>query len=117
MSSLNPSKKKNGAALLVTLQLAVLTLIGVILPFGSGPQQSANGPAVSQTSPADTQTQADTPTARALTAADKTNLRSSAHFAKKLYEPIASQVFNLAVSRADSAGSGRQAGQQSMQGG
>jgi len=116
MSKLIRRTKKNfGAALLIALQLITLTLAGLLMPWGTSPQQSANGPAVSQTSPADTQTQADTPTAHALTAADKANLRSSAHFGKKLYEPLASQVFDLATSRAESAGSGRQAAQQSMQ--
>ena len=39
-------------------------------------------------------------TAADLTAADKASLRKSAHAAKKLYEPLATQVFNVATTRA-----------------
>src|SRR5438552_13828365 len=123
--------KKRGAALIVALQLTVLTLISLV-SFVGGPQQSAKAPADSQVkssssassySSADqtdqTQTQTDqaqTQTAQPLTAADLTAaqreaLRASAHPAKKLYEPLASQVFSLAQQRiAD------QAAQRSAQG-
>src|SRR5436190_9323373 len=121
--------KKRGAALIVALQLTVLTLISLV-SFVGGPQQSAKAPADSQTqssssaavasakdasassssgatqtAPDQTETdQAQTQTAQPLTAkdltaADKAALRQSAIPAKKLYEPRASQVFSLAQQR------------------
>jgi hypothetical protein len=112
MSKLVRRKKEIGAALAVALQLTALGLIGLILPVASGPQQTAKTPADSQISAAP---QAVPAQAQPLTAADKANLRSSAHFAKKLYEPLASQVFNLATSRAEAAQAVRQEAQQSAQ--
>src|SRR5881409_2353444 len=117
--------KKRGAALIVALQLTVLTLISLV-SFVGGPKQSAKAPADSQvkssssassyssadqTAQAQTETdQTQTQTAQLLTATDKENLRASAVPAKKLYEPRASQVFNLATTRAES-----QAAQRSTQ--
>ncbi len=49
-------KKEVGAALIVALQLTALTLIGLMAPFASGPQQSAKAPAGSEMSAAQTQT-------------------------------------------------------------
>jgi len=126
--------KKRGTALIVALQLTALTVLSLISLVG-GPQQSANQPSprgrgatASQDAPADSQVSADqtgqtaqaqnqtdqaqTETAQPLTAADKSALRKSAVFATKLYEPRASQVFNLATARAESA---QQAAQQSAQ--
>jgi hypothetical protein len=98
MSELIRRTKKNlGAALLIALQLTALTLISVVSFMGGPqPQQPANPPAGSQMSADRTQAQ----TARALAPSDKAALRKSAVFAKKLQEPLASQVFNLADSRA-----------------
>src|SRR5437867_704119 len=117
--------KKRGTALIVALQLTVLTLISLV-SFVGGPKQSAKAPADSQvkssssassyssadqTAQAQTETdQTQTQTAQLLTATDKENLRASAVPAKKLYEPRASQVFNLATTRAES-----QAAQRSTQ--
>jgi Bacterial Ig-like domain (group 3) len=109
-------KKEIGAALIVALQLISVTLIGLMLPFGSGPQP-VTAPTDSQMSAAQSQTQTDqAATVQPLTPAEKSALRKSAVFAKKLQEPLASQVFNLATSRAESARqSGQQSSQQSMQ--
>src|SRR5438552_11149893 len=90
-------KKEGGAALIVALQMITLTLIGLMAPFAAGPQQSAKAPAGSEVSAAQTQTgQAQTPS-------DRSALRASAVAATKLYEPLATQTFNLAASRAESA--------------
>src|SRR5206468_1328160 len=71
-----------------------------------GPQQApkapdetqVSAPAQAETDPS--QTQAAQPlTAADLTAAQREALRASAHPAKKLYEPRASQVFSLAQQR------------------
>src|SRR6266850_7241581 len=106
--------RKRGAALIAALQVIALILIG-FLSFIGGPQHSPKAPAETQVSgPAQDQTQAtedqtnqtdqsQTETAQPLTAAEKSALRKSAHFATKLYEPLASQVFNLATSRAAQA--------------
>src|SRR5437870_5411781 len=111
MSKLIRRKKEIGAALVLALQLTTLTVIGLMAPFASGPQQSANAPADAQMRAAQTQTQpAQAPTATVTRDA----LRASAVFATKLYEPLASEIFNLAASRAESA---RQSAQQSVQGG
>src|SRR5207244_5280675 len=101
--------KKDSAALVVALQLTALTLISV-LHFIGRPHQSANkapaetqvsAPAQAETAPAQDQTQTAQPfTVADLTAADKSALRKSAHFAKKLYEPLNTQVFDLATARA-----------------
>src|SRR5438093_2734627 len=116
--------KKRGTALIVALQLTALTVLSLI-SFVGGPQQSAppqdgfavanNAPAASQISAAQAQAetaQAQTQTAQPLTATDKASLRKSAVFATKLYEPRATQIFNLATARAESA---QQAAQQSAQ--
>src|SRR5215472_11597788 len=112
MSRLIRRKKEIGAALAVALQLTTLTLIGAIGHFIASPQQPAKAPAASQISAAPR-----AETGQTLTATDKANLRNSAVFGKKLYEPRASQVFNLATSRAQSAEQSAQqsAQQQSMQ--
>src|SRR5437868_5318692 len=90
--------RKGGAALLAALQIISLILIGFLLPFGSGPQQQSAdvnaGPSTDQ---------AQTALRQPLTAADKRALRASAVFANKLYEPLATQVFNLATARAAAA--------------
>jgi hypothetical protein len=103
-------KKEIGAALAVALQLTTLTLIGLIAPFASGPQESANAPAESEMSADQTQNQ----NVQAPTGTDRSALRASAVFANKVYGPPASQIFNLASSRAESAQqSAQQAAQQS----
>src|SRR5436190_5315259 len=95
--------KKRGAALIAALQIISLMLIG-FLTFIGGPQRSPKAPAETQVSaPAQAQTQAaqnqteqgQIETAQPLTAAEKAALRQSAHLAKKLYEPLNTQVFNL----------------------
>src|SRR6266550_1177451 len=92
--------KKRGTALIVALQLTGLTFLSLV-SFVHGPQQSANPPADSQISVGQDQTQPALPfTAADLAAADKAGLLQSAHFAVKLQEPRASQVFNLATQRA-----------------
>jgi HYR domain/PKD domain len=103
MSKLVRRKKEIGAALAVALQLTTLGLIGLILPLSNGPQQPANAPADSQMSAApQTQPVSEPPT--------------GAIRATRLYEPLATQVFNLAVSRAESAQqSAQEAAQQSAQ--
>src|SRR5438067_3069886 len=110
------ANKKRGAALIAALQVIALLLIG-FFSFIGGPQQSPKAPAETQvTGPAQDQTQATQDqtnqtdqaqtetfqplTAKDLTAADKSALRKSAHFAKKLYEPLNTQVFNLATQSA-----------------
>src|SRR5438445_2739088 len=50
MSKLIRRKKEIGAALILALQLTTLTVIGLMAPFASGPQQSANAPADAQMS-------------------------------------------------------------------
>src|SRR5438552_8138340 len=128
MSKLIRHTQTRGTALFVALSLTALTVLSLV-SFIGGPQSRDGGtPAETQMSapvaggassavaPAkeddagissdqdQTQTdQAHTETAQPLTAADKEALRKSAHFAKKLYEPHASQVFNLATSRAAEA--------------
>jgi len=131
MSKLIRHTQKRGTVLFVALQLTALTFLSLV-SFIGGPQQSANkapegtevsAPAQPQPAPvaqpqtatdqAQTETdQAQTQTAQPLTAADKAALRKSAVPAKKLQEPLASQVFNLATSRAESVG---QSAQQSSQ--
>src|SRR5207249_5346318 len=93
------TKNDFGAALLIALQMITLTLAGLLMPLAGGPQQSANAPADSEMSAADTQTQ----TAQAPTPIDRSDLRASAVFANKVYGPRATEVFNLATSRAESA--------------
>src|SRR5437899_4735254 len=105
-------RKGGGAALVVALQLITLTLLSLMGPFAGGPQKQAPavagtdgaGAAQDQTQTAQAQTETAEPiTAKDPTAADKSALRNSAHFGKKLYEPLNTQVFNLATSRAESA--------------
>src|SRR5216117_1391108 len=127
------TKKKFGAALLIALQLITLTLAGLLMPFAGGPRPNkapadtqVSAPLVQTTQGDQAQTQADQAqtetdqaqtdtaqpiTAKDLTAAEKSALRKSAHFAKKLYEPLASQVFSLQRSLVES-----QAAQRSSQG-
>jgi len=120
--------KKRGTALIVALQLTFITLLSLV-SFIGGPQQSAKAPVGSQTSapvaggglPAEASAKAgdagtqsapaQPSTAQAPRAIDKASLRKSAVFAKKLQEPLASQVFNLANSRI-----AEQAAQRSAQG-
>jgi len=107
--------KKRGAALIAALQFITLILIG-ILSFIDVPKESRNQPSsrsggTTASQEASTQSQTDQAAtsdqvpstqvvdARDLTAAEKSALRKSAHFAKKLYEPLASQVFSLQRSR------------------
>ena len=110
MSRLIRRKKEIGAALAVALQLTTLALIGLMLPVAGGPQQPAKAPADSQMSAAP---QAAPVQARPVS--DLSARRASAVRASKLYEPRASQIFNLATSRAEAAESGRQGAQHSMQ--
>ena len=99
--------------MIVALQLLTVTLIGLMLPIAGGPQQSAKAPASAAVAGgADAGTQPVQP----LTPTDLSTRRASAIRATKLYQLRASQVFNLATSRADSAESTRQEAQQSMQG-
>src|SRR6266478_3644076 len=103
MSKLIRHAQKRGTALFVALQLTALTLLSLV-SFTGSPQQSAKAPAKTQVSAPvagissdQDQTQTAQPlTAKDLTPAEKSVLRNSAHFAKKLYEPLASQVFSLA---------------------
>src|SRR5882724_492693 len=90
-------KKEIGAALIVALQLTTLTLIGLMAPFASGPQQSATAPAESEMSAAPTQT------VQTQTASTLSDRRASAVSATKLYEPRATEILNLAATRAESA--------------
>src|SRR5204862_7111855 len=90
--------KKRGTALIVALQLTALTFLSLV-SFIGGPHQSAKAPADSQVSaPAQTQTaaaaqdQAQTAQPPTATAPSRDELRASAVFANKLYEPLASQV-------------------------
>src|SRR5439155_13977581 len=105
---------RKGAALIVALQLTALTFLSLV-SFIGGPQSRDGGTLAdtqvsapqlqTQTQTAQDQTQTDqaqTQTAQPLTAADKSALRSSAVFAKKLYEPRASQVFSLQRSLVES---------------
>ena len=121
MSKLIRHTQKRGTALFVALQLTALTVLSLV-SFVGGPQSRDGGtPAETQVSTpvaggADAaissdqdQTQTAQPiTAKDLTAADKIALRKSAHFANKLQEPLASQVFDLATARAADALGARQ---------
>src|SRR5882762_8045691 len=124
MSKLIRHVQKRGTALFMALQLTGLILLS-LFSFIGGPQSRDGGtpaetqvsaPAQAQTDAADeTQTAADqdqSQTDRAPSApASRESLRKSAHFAKKLYEPLASQVFSLQRSRVE-----LQAAQRSSQG-
>src|SRR4029077_18440734 len=115
MSKLIRHTQKRGTALFVALQLTALTVLSLV-SFVDSPQQSPKAAAETQVSAPvpggphagissdQDQTQADQAfTAKDLTAADKSALRQSAHFATKLQEPLHTQIFNLAMSRAESA--------------
>src|SRR5690242_12536070 len=110
-------KKGRGAALIAALQLITLMLIGFLSFFGGSRQSVHKAPAETQvTGPAagsqtvaadavaadgaDVGAQAQLITAKNLTAADKAALRKTAHFGKKLYEPLNTQVFNALTARA-----------------
>src|SRR5439155_5523401 len=69
--------------------------------FGQRSAQDQKGSPAQAPDQAQTETQ--TAVREPLTAADKRALRASAVFANKLYEPLATQVFNLATSRATAA--------------
>src|SRR3954447_3438967 len=109
-------RKGGGAALLIALQILTLTLAGLLMPLRSGPQQqSVQAPAGSQVqssssaavdsakeasaSSSSTADEAETArpritaTVHELTPADKAALRKEAVRAKKLYEPLATQIF------------------------
>src|ERR1041385_3782270 len=102
-------RKGGGAALLIALQLITLTLLSLIGPMASGPKQ-ANAPADSQQAsvvqdqgqqaPGTDALQQQRFTATDLTAAEKAALRQSAHFGKKVYEPLASEIYNLVTTNA-----------------
>src|SRR5437762_808871 len=122
MSKLIRHTKKRATALFAALLLTALTALLSLVSFVGGPQQSRDGgtpadtqvsgpvaggassavasakedDAGAQTDQAQTET-AQPRTAADLTAADKAALRKSAVAAKQLYEPLASQVFNLAT--------------------
>src|SRR6266536_5659896 len=110
MSKLIRHAQKRGTVLFVALQLTALTFLSLV-SFIGGPQQPVKAPADSATSaPAQAQTAADqSQTAQPLTAADKSALRASAHPAKKLYEPLNTQVFTLQRSRVESQAAQRSA--------
>ena len=99
-------KKEVGAALIVALQITTLTLMGLMAPFVGEPQQPAKTPAGSEMGALQTQT------GQATTASDLSARRALAIRATKLYEPRATEVFNLATSRAESA---QQSAQRSVQ--
>src|SRR5262245_5191073 len=104
MSKLIRHAQKRGSALFVRRQLTVVILLSSLSVIG-GPQPRNGGtPAETQVSaPVAGGADAGTQAAPDLTGATKAALRKSAHFAKKLYEPRASQVFDLATSRAQQA--------------
>src|SRR5256714_14453628 len=81
-------KKEIGAALVVALQLITLTLIGLMAPFATGPQHSADSAGASPVS---------------ATATVQSDRRASAIAATKLSGLRATEVFNLATTRAASA--------------
>ncbi len=82
MSKIIRRKKEIGAALIVAVQITTLTLISLMLAFAAGP----SAPSAPSAPPA------------------------GAIPAVKLYEPQATQIFNLATTRAQSA---QQSSQQS----
>jgi hypothetical protein len=117
MSKLIRHTQKRGTALFVALSLTALTVLSLVSFVGS-PRQSAKAPAETQVSApvaggADAGISSDqdqTQTAQTQTAPmSRDALRRSAHFAKKLYEPLASQVYNLATTRAAAAQNARNA--------
>ena len=130
MSKLVRHVQKRGTALFLALQLTGLILLSLLSFFG-GPQSAkkapagtqVSAPAQAQTAPAQgqqatsntdplqqpAQTADQAFTAKDLTAAEKSALRKTAHFAKKLYEPLNTQVFNLQRSRLESQAAQRSA--------
>ncbi len=112
MSKLIRHTQKRGTALFVALSLTALTVLSLVSFVGS-PQQSAKTPAETQVSAPVAGISSDqdqTQTAQTSTARmSRDALRRSAHFANKLYEPMASQVFNLATTRAAAAENARNA--------
>ena len=94
-------RKGGGAALIAALQVLAVILAGLLMPWSSGPQP-AKAPAetpVSAPVPGISSNQAQAITAKTLTPSERSALRRTAVPAKKLYEPLASQVFNLANQR------------------
>src|SRR5216117_2299728 len=99
MSKLIRHAQKRGTALFLAMQLTGLIVLS-LLSFIGGPQSRDGGtPADSQANVAQAQTQ----TAQASPTISRSALRFSAMPAVKLYEPLASQVFNLATQRAAAA--------------
>src|SRR5438552_12978403 len=103
MSKLIRHTQKRGAALFVVLQLTALTFLSLVSFVGSPQSRDGGTPAQTQVSApvaggADagiSSDQAQTQTAQTTTAPMSSDiLRSKAVMAKKLYEPLASQVFN-----------------------
>jgi hypothetical protein len=114
MSKLIRHTQKRGTALFVALSLTALTVLSLVSFVGSPQSRDGGTPAKTQVSAPvaggassavasakeddagissdQDQTQTDQAfTAKDLTTAEKSALRNSAHFAKKLYEPLASQ--------------------------
>src|ERR1700758_5288396 len=92
-------RKGGGAALLIALQIMTLTLVGLLMPWATGPRPNkapadteVSAPLVPATQGDQDQTQTQTETAQPvttakdLTPAEKAALRRSAHAAKKQYE-------------------------------
>src|SRR6266404_5622094 len=81
--------------------LFLLCAVVAVLVFAAFGQRSAQDQKGSRAqAPDQAQTETQTAVREPLMAADKRALRDSAVFANKLYEPFASQVFNLATARA-----------------
>src|SRR5437899_13078371 len=94
-------KKSSSQSAFFNFRVLFLLCAGVaVLVFASFGQRSAQD---QKGSPAQAPDQAQTAVRQPLTAADKRALRNSAVFANKLYEPLATQVLNLATARAAAA--------------
>src|SRR5882762_10224205 len=115
MSKLIRHVQKRGTALFTALQLTGLILLS-LFSFIGGPQQAPKAPAETEVSaPAQAQQAASdtdalqqsdqdqTETAQPLTATGKDDLRASAIAGTKLSGPRATEIFNLATTRAASA--------------
>ena len=104
MSKLIRHTQKRGTALFVALQLTALIVLSLIC-FVDSPRQSPNKDVALASSQSQISKDADaTQTAQTSTAPmSRDALRRSAHFATKLYEPLNTQVFTLATSRAAQA--------------
>src|SRR5438309_10138782 len=85
--------------------LCAVVAVLVFAAFGQRSAQDQKGSPAQAPDQAQTETQ--TAVREPLTAADKRALRASDVFANKLYEPLATQVFNLATSRAAAAAEAR----------